>query len=130
MISNLHRRQVNFENKIITPGHKRCTNMKDNRRIIFPGGRPAKEGAVMYVRLGMWMRLLKKYYAEDTKKGVQNSDQLTKELMMGRKNIQMKVRKGQIHISLSDKAKGLVAMDRDTYDKMAVKHTKERNNKF
>ena len=67
----------------------------------------------------------KKYYAEETKECVQNSDQLTKEQMMGRKSVQLKVKKGQLHISPSDKGKGIVAMDRDTYDKMAVKHTKE-----
>ena len=61
IISNLDRREVDFENKTVTPGHKRCTNMKGNRRIIFPGGRPAKEEAVMDVRLGMWMGIVKKY---------------------------------------------------------------------
>ena len=37
----------------------------------------------------------------------------------------MKVKKGQLHISPLDKGKGIVAMDGDTYNKMAVKHTKE-----
>ena len=35
----------------------------------------------------------------------------------------MKVRKGILHISPSDKGKGIVAMDRDTYDNMAVVQT-------
>ena len=125
MISNLDRREVDFENKTVTPGHKRCTKMKGNRRIIFPGGKPAKEEVLMDVRLGMWMGIVKKYYTEETKEGVQNSDQLTKKQMMGRKSVQLKVKKGQLHISSSDKGKGIISMDRDTYVKMAVKHTKE-----
>ena len=35
------------------------------------------------------------------------------------------MKKGQLHISSSDKGKGIISMDRDTYVKMAVKHTKE-----
>ena len=72
--------------------------MKGNRRIIFPGGRPAKEEAMMDVRLGLRMRLVKRYYDEKTKEGVQVLDQLTKEQKLGRKSIQMKVKKRQIHI--------------------------------
>ena len=125
MISNLDRREVDFENKTVTPGHKRCTKMKGNRRIIFPGGKPAKEEVLMDVRLGMWMGIVKKYYAEETKEGVQSSDQLTKKQMMGRKSVQLKVKKGQLHISSLNKGKGIISMDRDTYVKMAVKHTKE-----
>ena len=45
--------------------------------------------------------------------------------MMGRKSVQLKVKKGQLHISPSYKGNDIVAMDGDTYDKMAVKHTKE-----
>ena len=89
MISNLDRREVNFENKTVRPGHKRCTNMKGNRRIMFPGGRPAKEKEVMEVRLEMWMGIVKKYCTEETKESVQNSDLLTKEQMMGRNSVQL-----------------------------------------
>ena len=35
IVSNLDRREVDFENKTVIPGDKRCTNMKGNRRIIF-----------------------------------------------------------------------------------------------
>ena len=114
MISNLERIEVNLESKVITPDYKRCTSMKGNQRIIFPGGRPAKEEAAMEVRLGMWMAVVKDHYNKETKDGVQITDQLDRVQMAERKSVQMKVRKGVLHISSSNKGKGLVAMDRHT----------------
>ena len=73
-----------------------------------------KEETVMDVRLGLWIGIVKKFYTEHTKEGVQNSDQLSKEQMIGRKSVQNKVRKGVLHVSPSDKGKGMVIMDTDT----------------
>ena len=63
--------------KTVKPGLKKCTNMKGNRRIIFPGGRRAKEEVVMDVRLGMWMKVVDKYYKEASKDSIQKSDSQT-----------------------------------------------------
>ena len=71
----------------------------------------------------MWIEIVRKYCSEETRDGVQKSDQRNREQREGRKNIQLKVRKCLVHISPSDKVKGLVVTDRDTYDKMAFVHT-------
>ena len=68
--------------------------MKVNRRIIFPVGRPPKEEAMMDVRLNLWIDIVRKYLIEETKDGVQRSDQLYRDQMMGKKSIELKVRKG------------------------------------
>ena len=70
-MANLDRREVNNDTKTVTPGFRRCTSIKGNRRILFPGDRPAKEEAVMDIRLSMWMGIVKRYNDNNTKEGVQ-----------------------------------------------------------
>ena len=79
-IANQDRRVVDMLSKIVNLGHKRCTEMKSNRRIIFPTGRPPKEEAVMNVRYQMWMDSVRRYREKETEDGVQRSEQLDNKL--------------------------------------------------
>ena len=72
---------------------------KDN----FPGRQTPKEEVVMGIRLRMWMGIVRHYYNTETRDGVQILDQLYKEQMHGRKSVIIKVRKGNLHISPSEK---------------------------
>ena len=90
-IANLDRKVVDTDRKVVNIRHKRCTDMKSNRRIIFPSGRPTKEETVMSVRLQMWMDLVKKYREEETKDGVQRSEQLDSSQRLGLKSLEDKV---------------------------------------
>ena len=44
-------------------------------------------------------------------------------MMMVRNKLLKRMRNGEIVVSPSDKGKGVVAMDRETYDKIASTHT-------
>ena len=53
------------------------------------------------------------------------SNQLTRTQSSWKHKLELKARKGEIHVSPSDKGKGIVAMDLDLYDQMASKHTEK-----
>ena len=98
--------------------------MKTNRRIIFPPGRPTKEEAVLEVRKEMWTNLTKQYILENCDQtGRQNTDQLDKAQTRGKKKLLMKVMKGQIYVSPSDKGNGIVVMPMEMYRKLVRAHT-------
>ena len=61
IIANEAKRVVDTIKKEVNIGLKRYTDMKGNRRVIFPSGRPAKEETVFDVRLRMWMEAVKSY---------------------------------------------------------------------
>ena len=98
--------------------------MKTNRRIIFPPGRPTKEEAVLEVRREMWTNLTQQYIKEKCDpKGKQITHQLDKSQTRGKLKLTMRVRKGEIHVSPSDKGNGIVVMPMDMYGKLVRTHT-------
>ena len=50
---------IEVDKRVVSMGYKRCTSIKGNRRIIFPGGRNPKEEAAIDVRLNMWLDTVK-----------------------------------------------------------------------
>ena len=58
--------------------------MKGNRRVIFPGGRPPKEEAILDARQEMWNRIMREYVTKNCdEKGRQRESQLTDRLQRG-----------------------------------------------
>ena len=49
--------------------------------------------------------------------------------MLGKKKLEERVRKGNIHISPADKGKGMVAMSLTMYEEMVEEHTKNKPKK-
>ena len=102
IIANSDRRIVDTNKRQINIGLKRCTEMKGNRRVIFPAGRPAKEETALDVRLRMWMETVRTYRTIETKEGKQKSNQLDNSQKQGFKSLEEKVKKGTIHIGSAD----------------------------
>ena len=125
-ISFLENRVFDEEAKTVRMEKVRCTDMKVNRRIVFPGGRNPKEEAEIEVRKQTWLEIVNKYISENCKNEEKEQD-LTKQMsgdqIAGRKKLQQRVRKGEIHISCSDKGKRVVVMPLDMYEKVTARHT-------
>ena len=118
-------RKYNPEEGTVDLGHQTCTNMKTSRRIIFPPARTAKEEATLEVRLEMWKEKFKNYMKENCKDncGEQKTEQLTHQQDRGKMKVIRRVRKGEIHVSPSDKGKSVVVMPMAMYQKMVQTHT-------
>ena len=122
----LNKRIFNPDLNRVDMGFMRSTNMKTSRRIFFPPARPMKEEIVLEVRKEMWSSLVKQYIQENCgPQGKQNTDQLTKSQIRGKIKLVTRVRKGEIHISPSDKGNGLVVMPMDMYRKLVTSHTQK-----
>ena len=123
-IVTLEEREYNEEKVEVRLTKKKCTNMKTNRRVYMPPARPVKEECVLQTRENAWMEEWRRYRGEECgKEGSQQHHQLTREECLGKASLLKRVSKGEIHISPSNKGKGLVVMSTDLYHDMSVVHT-------
>ena len=51
--------------------------------------------------------------------------QLTRDQLLGRLKLEKRIRKGEIHVSASDKGKGVVVMPLGMYERITWKHTEK-----
>ena len=102
----LESRKFKQEEQSVDLGHQSCTDMKTNRRVIFPPGRNAKEEVLLEVRSEMWRQELEKYIDDNYKL-----------------KITTRVNKGELDISLADKGKWIVAMPLSIYQMIVRTHT-------
>ena len=58
------RRVHNREDDTIDLGNRRCTDMKNNRKITIPRGRPATEEAELMTRAEIWNKVVTRYINE------------------------------------------------------------------
>ena len=102
---------------------RKCTDMKNNRRVMLPAPRNIKEEAVLEVRKDVWLEVIRRYQKSEEKD--KKKDNLTDAKRRGRKKLEAKVRKGKIHIGPADKGKGIVAMPIMMYEEMVKKHVEK-----
>ena len=112
----LENRKHNEERRTVNLGKKICTDMKNNRRVFLPKGRPVKEESNLETRNLVWSSIWKEYRKENCcPNGSQEHLQLSKEEMAGKASLSKRIAAGEIYVGQSDKGKGLVVMTPDTY---------------
>ena len=112
------------ERKEVRLRMQRCTQMKTSRRVVFPPGRGAKEEAVLETRKAMWQGVADRFMRENCKEdGSMDETQLTTDQVLGRASIRKRVMKKEIHVSCSDKGKGIVVMPLELYETVTKRHT-------
>ena len=103
---------------------KRPTDMQNNREVKMPGPAPAQVEAEYNARVGVWSNTFKKFKNINCREdGTQNKTNLTLNQVLGLRTLSRKVAKLEIIITEADKGKKFVAMDEETYLKMARDHT-------
>ena len=124
---HLEQRQFKEETKEVDLGGVRCTNMKTSRRLVFPPGRGTKEEATLEVRKQAWLEIVRKYMEKECNPaGDQKTEtQLTRDQLRGKLKLEKRIQKGEIHISASDKGKGIVVMPLSMYETVTRKHTEK-----
>ena len=75
------------------------------------------------MRKDAWLNTFNNY--QESQKGNEKRTILTQEEVMGRRKLEVKVRKGKIHIGPADEGKGVVAMTLNMYEEMVRKHTEK-----
>ena len=91
-----------------------------------PQAQPVKEECYLRTQKETWKSAWSKCVKEETRgKGSQDHHQLDGDELGGRKSLLKRVSAGEIHIGPSDKGKGSVAMDMDTYYNMSIIHTSQ-----
>ena len=112
--------------KKVDISNQTCTEMKTNRRVIFPPGRCSKEEATIEVRNRLWNDIVEKYMVDNCKEdGSQKTSQLSKAQDRGRMKLLKRVRSGEIHISPADKGSSIVVMPLQMYFDMVETHTRK-----
>ena len=119
MVKRVYKDEV----KKLDMGNRRSTDMKASRRVIFPPGRPVKEEAKIETRIGIWKEVIEKYIREKTEEGGKQSVNLDSSQKRGREKINKRVMNREIHVSPSDKGKGIVVMPLTMYSKLVEDHT-------
>ena len=120
----LSTRKFNEDEAKVNLGQQSCTDMKTNRRVFFPPGRPAKEEAMIEVRKRMWTDIVTEYMeANCDAEGKQKVKQLDQRQERGLKKIMRRVNKGGINVSQADKGKSVVVMPMALYQQMTATHT-------
>ena len=105
----LKTRKFDEDRATVNLGQQSCTDMKTNRRVVFPPGRPAKEEAVIEVRNKLWTDIVEEYMRNNCdEKGKQKTKQLDQKQLRGMSKILKRVNKGEINVSPADKGKSLV----------------------
>ena len=125
---HLEERIHDTERSEVRVGKMKCTDMKNNRRIMLPPPRGVKEEAVLEVRRDAWLEAVRKFQQSGEKeKGKEKGkkDNLTESERRGRKKLEEKVRKGKIHVGAANKGKGIVAMHLQMYEEMVKKHVEK-----
>ena len=93
---------------------RKSTDMKPSRRVIFPLGRPVKEEAKIETRIGIWKEVIQRYIRDKCKEGGKQEVNLDKSQSIGRMKVNKRVKNREIHVSPSDKGKGVVVMSLDS----------------
>ena len=81
----------------------------------------------MEIRKQKWLEVADRYIKEECKEdGTQKLDtQMSKDQIAGKTKLEKRVSKGEIHISTSDKGKGVVVMPLSMYEKVTLRHTEK-----
>ena len=91
-----------------------------------PRARSVKEECTIRTHKEAWKTEWSKCLRTECRnRGSQDHHQLDPEEMAGRTSLLKRVSEGELHITPSDKGKGIVVMDMDTYLTMSLVHTKE-----
>ena len=126
----LENREHNEEAKKVNLGRKVCTDMKSNRRVFLPKGRPVREESNLETRNQAWSSVWKEYRKENwLPNGSQEHLQLTKEEIAGKVSLSKRVAAKELYIGQSDKGKGLVIMKPETYSRCRL-YTQKETRKF
>ena len=91
-----------------------------------PPPRPVKEECVLQTRQEAWMEVWRRYVGKECRaRGSQEHNQLTKQEIAGKVSLLKRVNAGEIHVSPSDKGKGMVVMPTEMFHKMCSSHLKD-----
>ena len=119
----MNKRVFKDETKQVDLGFRRSTDMKTSRRVIFPPGRSGKEEAKIETRIAIWKEVIQRYMRDNCSEEGRQEVNLSKSQSIGRMKINKRVRKREIHVSPSDKGKGMVVMSLEMYSKLVEVHT-------
>ena len=118
--------------KTFSLARKRCTDIKENKKVYLPKAMGIKKEAILDVRMQSFRDIFKEYKEENCKEDGKQHPNMNKKQLEGLKSLKKKIKDGLIIVCPTDKSGKFCVTTPKAYLKMGDSHTskdKEVNRK-